>query len=72
MSQAIDTRQRPGPAGEGPRGPRKGERFHGLPVQVWLFRQLTSMRFALVLLFIFALLTLAGTLLQLRLRNEPL
>lgn len=35
-----------------------------LPPYVWLFRQLTSMRFALVLLFVLALLTLAGTLLE--------
>lgn len=64
MSQAIDTPPRPRPprkpAGE---PPPPVSRPHALPPHVWIFRQLTSMRVALVLLFVLALLTLAGTLL---------
>jgi cytochrome c biogenesis protein len=49
-----------------PRAPRRPAGEHSrtaLPPHVWVYRQLTSMRVALVLLFILALLTLAGTLL---------
>jgi cytochrome c biogenesis protein len=59
MSETITTPPRPrafrNPIGEG--------RRPAVPPHVWAFRQLTSMRVALVLLFVLALLTLAGTLL---------
>jgi cytochrome c biogenesis protein len=61
MGQALSTASRPGssgmPAGAGL--PRR----RALPPHLWVYRQLTSMRVALLLLGALALLTLAGTLL---------
>lgn len=59
MSEAITT----SPSSPTSRVPAPRQLRRGLPPHVWLFRQLTSMRFALLLLFALALLTLAGTLL---------
>jgi cytochrome c biogenesis protein len=61
MSQAISTTPRSRASRE-PAG-SVGRRRRALPPHIWLFRKLTSMRFALLLLFALALLTLAGTLL---------
>jgi cytochrome c biogenesis protein len=63
MSQAIDTPPRPAPRERSAGHSGSTGRSRALPPHVWLFRRLTSMRFALVLLFVLALLTLAGTLL---------
>ena len=61
MSEAISTPPRPrtSPVPAGSRLPRP----RGLPPHTWVYRQLTSMRVALLLLGALALLTLAGTLL---------
>jgi cytochrome c biogenesis protein len=59
MSEAISAPSRP----RASRRPAGGHRRPALSPHVWIFRRLTSMRTALVLLFAFALLTLAGTLL---------
>ncbi len=60
MSQATSTPPRPQAS---PRKPESEHRRQAVPLHIWLFRQLTSMRVALMLLLIFGLLTLAGTLL---------
>lgn len=59
MSQTIAAARR----STAPRQPAGEHRRPAQPPHVWVYRQLTSMRVALVLLFILALLTLAGTLL---------
>lgn len=60
MSQTVSAAPHPGPAGR----PAAGLRRHATPPHVWAFRRLTSMRVALMLLFVMGLLTLAGTLLS--------
>ncbi len=59
MSQSVSAP--PSPAL--PRRPAAGLRRPAVPPHMWIFRRLTSMRTALVLLFVLGLLTLAGTLL---------
>ncbi len=59
MSQTISAPPRP----RASREPAGEHRRPVTPPHVWIYRQLTSMRVALVLLFVLALLTLAGTLL---------
>ncbi len=60
MSETISAPPRP----RQPRRPAAERRRPVTPPHLWLYRQLTSMRVALALLLIFALLTLAGTLLE--------
>lgn len=59
MSQAISTPSRP----RASRKPAGAHRRPVTPAHIWIYRQLTSMRVALLLLGALALLTLAGTLL---------
>ncbi len=59
MSQTISAPPRPAAS----RRPAGEHRRRTTPPHLWIYRQLTSMRVALMLLFVFALLTLAGTLL---------
>jgi cytochrome c biogenesis protein len=59
MSQTISAPPRP----RAPRRPAGERRRRPTPPHVWIYRQLTSMRVALTLLFVLALLTLVGTLL---------
>jgi cytochrome c biogenesis protein len=60
MSSTISTASRPAGAPSGVRLPGR----RPLPPHTWAYRQLTSMRVALLLLGAIALLTLAGTLLE--------
>lgn len=61
MSEALSAAPRPGPPGM--RAGAGLTRRRALPPHTWVYRQLTSMRVALLLLGALAVLTLAGTLL---------
>lgn len=62
MSPTLSTASRPTSSAGAPSGARLPRR-RSLPPHTWIYRQLTSMRVALLLLGALALLTLAGTLL---------